>query len=158
VGDDVSDLIEQMKRLLGAKNEAELARRLGVNQSVISSWKSRGSVPMAYRYVLGRGSTLALGTPPMNWAPYENAALALAVRRWVRVADSDGGHRLPVIDDLWTLFRAAVRSVLQEMEAHQVTAWEAAERINACDAQLGRNATERDAAEIAAHRPRVEFE
>ena len=44
--------------MLGAKNDAELARQLGVKRSAISQWRDRGAVPAKYLQLL-RNSTAA---------------------------------------------------------------------------------------------------
>jgi hypothetical protein len=44
--------IEILKRVLDARNEFELASKLGISRSAVSQWKARGAVPVRFRYLL----------------------------------------------------------------------------------------------------------
>lgn len=44
----VDATISNLRSITGAKNNAELARKLSVDQSTISSWRSRGRVPARF--------------------------------------------------------------------------------------------------------------
>jgi transcriptional regulator with XRE-family HTH domain len=44
----VQATLNGLKRAMSAQNEAELARRLGIKQSTISSWEQRGRVPQGF--------------------------------------------------------------------------------------------------------------
>ncbi len=43
----VAEIIERLREAYGAANETDLARAMGVPQSTLSSWKSRGSIPIS---------------------------------------------------------------------------------------------------------------
>lgn len=49
---NVVETINDLKAVVGAKNDAELARRLEIDQSTISSWRSRGRVPARFTKLL----------------------------------------------------------------------------------------------------------
>ncbi len=62
----VEATIEGLRGAVSAKSDAELARTLGIDQSTISSWRARGSVPQKFVKLLRpNGSSAASG--PIDW-------------------------------------------------------------------------------------------
>jgi hypothetical protein len=120
--------IARLKDFLGVSSEAELARALMIGQSTISSWKARGRVPDRMLRILRGDNTLALGSAPVTWSDAEKAALGLALVRFCRlhgaaVASGDFRAMLDIAsrpDDLWSLFRAAQRDLVEEADQQNV--------------------------------------
>lgn len=74
--------LEGLRRAVSARNDADLARKLGIDQSTISSWKARGRVPDRFTKLLadedGRGST----EPPQVSGEMTNRATSIALGRY----------------------------------------------------------------------------
>lgn len=62
--------IQGLRRALSAKSDAELARTLGIDQSTISSWRARGSVPQKFVKLL-RSSGTSAASGPIDWSTLE---------------------------------------------------------------------------------------
>lgn len=68
--ESVEATIQSLRVAVSAKSDAELARTLGIDQSTISSWRARGSVPQKFVKLLrSNGSSAASG--PIDWATLE---------------------------------------------------------------------------------------
>ena len=66
----VDATIQNLRGAVSAKSDAELARTLGIDQSTISSWRARGSVPQKFVKLLRlNGSSAASG--PIDWSTLE---------------------------------------------------------------------------------------
>jgi hypothetical protein len=78
----VEDTIADLRTALGAATDAELARRLDVDQSTISSWRARGRVPNRYvKDLLGPAHERTADHPAI-WTEMENRALGIALARF----------------------------------------------------------------------------
>jgi len=57
---DATEVIARMSAVVGATNDSELARELGVRRSTVGSWRARASVPYAecVRLAADRGVSL----------------------------------------------------------------------------------------------------
>jgi hypothetical protein len=63
----VDATIQSLRGAVSAKSDAELARTLGIDQSTISSWRARGSVPQKFvKLVRSAGSSAASGA--IDWS------------------------------------------------------------------------------------------
>lgn len=83
MADSVQDVIDALKRHLGTNSDQDLARRLSLGRSTISSWKARGAVPSRYRRILeGDEPTFAL--EPKEMTEEEGLALSLAIMRLMK--------------------------------------------------------------------------
>lgn len=82
--DDPLQIIEALKAQLGTETDADLARRLGIDKSTISSWKARGSVPRRFRAILSGASPSFFATSPMGWGEHEKNAFEIALFRFTR--------------------------------------------------------------------------
>lgn len=58
-------ILARLVKVLGAKNDAELARLLDTNSSTISTWKKRDSVPLAICELIARQQGVS-----MDWLLY----------------------------------------------------------------------------------------
>jgi hypothetical protein len=52
--------IAALKEALDARNDLELAAKLGINRSTIAHWKQRGAVPAKYHYLLSARGEAAI--------------------------------------------------------------------------------------------------
>ena len=88
--------IEALKKCMGAQTDAELARKLRIDKSTVSSWKSRDSVPQRFLNILDGQSHQVIATPPIRWGEHENIAFSLALyrfSRWVSAIIESGDFR-----------------------------------------------------------------
>ena len=80
------DAIEQLKRRFRVSTDQELAERLKVGRSTVTSWRRRGSVPERYARLADYGTSLSF-PPDMDdptWTDAEHAACDLALVRLIR--------------------------------------------------------------------------
>ena len=146
------NVIAGLKQQMGVSSDADLARSLRIDKSTISSWRSRGRVPMRFLNILKGDSSLALGAPPLHWAGHENAALALALFRYGRAfgqelhsGDFETAMRLVGNPhDLWTLFRHAQSDLQRTMEEGHHQLMSAASVLVHQDLEAGPEAISRD--------------
>lgn len=81
----VEDVIASLKAQLGADTDTELARRLRVNKSTVSSWRARGSVPRRFLGILDGDPHQFMLAPPLKWGEHEEAAFRVALFRFCRL-------------------------------------------------------------------------
>ena len=113
--DEVSETIECLRDVMNATSDADLARKLQIGQSTVSTWRKRGPVPMRYQRIAKGEHPFAYGEAPAYWSANENAALGIALTRYCRinfdaVTENDFASLLEMAnyaEDLWTLLRAA---------------------------------------------------
>lgn len=75
----VETTIDSLRSVVGAKNDAELARQLNIDQSTISSWRARGRIPQRFVKLLETDSV-----PPIEaWPELHDRGTAVAVARYV---------------------------------------------------------------------------
>ena len=85
------ETIAALRAKLGARTDAELARKLGIDKSTVSSWKARGNVPGRFANILtGKRSHQTFMTPPIAWGEDETAAFELALFRFARATADQG--------------------------------------------------------------------
>lgn len=82
--DDPLEIIEALKAQFGTQTDADLARRLSIDKSTISSWKARGSVPRRFRAILSGASPSFFAISPMGWGEHEKNAFEIALFRFTR--------------------------------------------------------------------------
>ena len=80
-----SQIIDEVRQRLGVENDTELARKLRLNKSTISSWRSRESVPERYLRILDGEGLEPLAVKPSGWGDYERYAFRLALFRFCRL-------------------------------------------------------------------------
>ena len=56
--------IDHLRAFMDVVSDPELARKLRIDKSTISSWRSRGSVPNRYRRILSGSDPHAYEMPP----------------------------------------------------------------------------------------------
>jgi Bacteriophage CI repressor helix-turn-helix domain len=78
----VEDTIAHLRTAVGATTDAELARRLDVDQSTISSWRARGRVPNRYVKELLSPANERTADHPAIWGEMENRAIGIALARY----------------------------------------------------------------------------
>lgn len=90
--DDAERMIASLREHFGVQTDADLARRLRIDKSTVSSWRSRGTVPARFARILeGESNQFAL-VPPAHWGEHEIAAFEVALFRFCRLYS--GSRRL----------------------------------------------------------------
>jgi hypothetical protein len=120
--------IASLRTSVSAKSDADLARKLGVDQSTISAWRSRGRVPNRFLQLLDDRSKGAASKPPQVWGELQDRAQAVTLLRFTLlrqgVAQSrDIDRALPLFRDLkpfWLMMHRAVHELRMKMEALHV--------------------------------------
>lgn len=51
----LEDQIRRLREAVGASSDSDLGVRLGLTRFAVSRWKSRGVIPVKYRYLVDRG-------------------------------------------------------------------------------------------------------
>ncbi|WP_132695442.1 hypothetical protein [Rhodovulum steppense] len=74
--------IAGLRAAANAKNEAELARMPGIDQSTISSWRSRGRVPQCFVKMLEAGDKGPGSATPQVWGELQDRAASVALVRF----------------------------------------------------------------------------
>ena len=120
----VDQAISRLYELVNAKTNADLARKLGIDQSTISSWKARGRVPKRFVDFLDAGE---VGQPQIQVELQERAqTIALARSTLLRreVASSgDVDKALAEFMDLkpfWLVMKPAAQELRLKMETLQL--------------------------------------
>lgn len=85
--ESVETTIQGLRGALSAKSDAELARTLGIDQSTISSWRARGSVPKKFVNLLrSDGSSVAGGPIDLStleaWPELQERSRAIGLLRF----------------------------------------------------------------------------
>lgn len=88
MADDVDEIVAALRKRLGAETDADLARKLRINKSTISSWRARGNVPDRFHGILRGDNHQSVATPPLKWSEHETAAFNAALFRFARLACS----------------------------------------------------------------------
>jgi len=84
MSDHVEQAIARLRDVHGARNDAELARRLQVGQSTVSAWRARGHVPDEYinKFANEKPKPTVTGAPK-GFDEIESRAHAIALARFV---------------------------------------------------------------------------
>ncbi|SFF69177.1 hypothetical protein [Roseobacter denitrificans] len=124
----VDETIAGLRSVLSAQNNAELARKLGIDQSTISSWRSRGRVPNRFVQMLEPPKEGVSKNATQSWPELEERGQSIALVRFTilrqKIASSgDVDTALPVFLDLlpfWLVMHRAVHELRLKMEALKV--------------------------------------
>jgi transcriptional regulator with XRE-family HTH domain len=90
--EDVSATVERLKQRFHATTDQELAEKLDLGRSTVTSWRRRGSVPARYAKLAEGEVVTPFGMPWTYWTEEENAALSLALLR-------HGTWQKPIVQD-----------------------------------------------------------
>lgn len=124
----VDATIAGLRGAVSAGTDAELARMLGVDQSTISSWRSRGRVPERFVKMLDTGKKAGSSEAPQVWGELQERAQTIALIRFTlirsKVAQSgDVDRALGVFLDLkpfWLVLHRSIHELRIKMEALRV--------------------------------------
>lgn len=126
----VDATIQGLRGAVSAKSDAELARNLGIDQSTISAWRSRGSVPQKFVKLLrSNGSSAATG--PIDfatlqaWPELEEHCRAIGLLRFILLRSElaksgDIDQAMAVFLDqkpFWLVMYRAAHDVVVKMQA-----------------------------------------
>jgi hypothetical protein len=123
----VETTIAGLRTVVNAKSDAELARFLGVNQSTISSWRARGSVPQRFQRMLQDPENGVVDSREVGGEVRESAQ-AIALLRFTLLRQElarsrDVDRAMVVFSDLkpfWLVMHRAVHDLLSKIEALSV--------------------------------------
>jgi hypothetical protein len=140
---DIAHGIEALKRLVGAANDAELAKRLEIQRSAIAQWKKRGRIPDKARrraedFADRRDrETEAVLSHPALPTGMQNAARALALRYLMGKTpgnDLSDSKRMFILANFFTgLERASYLALNRHWESFEQTLQEAYHSLFADD-------------------------
>lgn len=124
----VDATISGLRSAVNAKSEAELARLLGIDQSTISSWRSRGRVPQRFVKMLETIDKGAAAEPPQVWGELQDRATSVSLVRFTLLRQElarsrDIDSALSVFLDLkpfWLVLHRVVHELRMKMEALKV--------------------------------------
>lgn len=150
---DPETVIEQLKAKFNVDTDVELARKLRIEKSTVSSWKSRGRVPNRFLRILSGENHQFIAAPPIGWGEEEQAAFSLALFRFSR-AFSDiitkGEYRslvqlfTPASSHFWWLMSEAQQDLIKRQAHSGVSVSAAATMAMYDDLEHGSGAIERD--------------
>ena len=115
----VDTIVAELRGIVGAQNDAELANKLGVDKSTVSGWRARGRVPSRYLTLLE-----AEPVPSHDvWPELHDRGTALALARYtiLRSEVAMGGEvdqALPAFLDVkpfWVVMHRAVHDLRAKM-------------------------------------------
>jgi hypothetical protein len=118
---DADEAVEELKKLLRAGNDAELARALKLDKRTVSAWRARKRVPQRYIEMLNGQSSAAVAVGPVYWSYQEQAAFSLTLFRYSRSFQNEFNcynisQALRVLssssDDFWALMKDAQRDLM----------------------------------------------
>lgn len=120
------EIIEKLKERFDVWTDGELATKLNIGRSTITSWRRRNSVPDRFTSMLTVGGPLAFsnGMTYEHWSELDKAAMQLGLLRLVRdnapklheFADTlNAAVNLP--DELQTNFQAAYDDIKRGLDA-----------------------------------------
>lgn len=119
----VEETLEALKKKMRAASDAELARKLRVDKSTISSWKARGKVPDRYIGILNGDSHQFILTTPPKWSTIEAKAFGLALYLHSviaeTIADADYRPTLALFSQqgfFWMLMNNCLHELVNHME------------------------------------------
>lgn len=119
--DQVESTISDIRAVVGAKNDADLARRLNIDQSTISSWRSRGRVPSRFVKLLE-----AQPIPSHDvWPELHDRGTAVALARYTILRNDvamagDADQAIPAfleVKPFWLVMHRAVHDLRTKMDA-----------------------------------------
>ena len=124
----VDATIAGLRGAVSAGTDAELARMLGVDQSTISSWRSRGRVPERFVKMLDTGKKAGSSEAPQVWGELRERAQTIALIRFTLirskvVQSGDVDRALGVFLDLkpfWLVLHRSIHELRIKMEALRV--------------------------------------
>lgn len=124
----VDSMIAALRVSVSAKNDAELARLIGVDQSTISSWRARGRLPQRFAKMIDGSAAMPSGKPPEFWGELQECAHVVALIRYTLIrADvalsSNVDLAISAFMDIvpfWLVMHRAVHEIQLKMEALNV--------------------------------------
>jgi transcriptional regulator with XRE-family HTH domain len=112
MADEVSAVVARLKQRFHASTDQELAEKLSLGRSTVTSWRRRGSVPERYARLADGEAVTPFGLPWTYWTEEENAALSLALLR-------HGAWQAPIVQDYGAFLSKAgfiVPQLLSQMQ------------------------------------------
>lgn len=120
----VGDTIEELRSVVGAQNDADLASKLGVDKSTVSGWRARGRVPSRFVKLLEAEPIPAYDV----WPELHDRANAVALARYTVLRSEvamtgNTDQSLPAFLDtrpFWLVMHRAVHDLRAKMEALKI--------------------------------------
>lgn len=154
---DVEKTIHDLRSVVGAKNDAELARRLGIDQSTISSWRARKRIPARFVKMRDAPALQTNPAPPEGvWPELQDRAIAVALARYVILRHSvafgqDLDKALATflnITPYWLVMNRAVHDIRAKMEGLNLDLNAAAALVLSEDLRAPNETAERVASQL----------
>lgn len=115
MADDVESVVVALKRHFGVQSDQDLARRLHLGRSTISSWRARQAVPSRYTRLL-QGEDQGFAIDFKDLTEEEGLALSLAIMRLMRDCGNVVSDPRAFIADGPYLYTLLVRSYHKALE------------------------------------------
>ncbi|CUX79373.1 MAG: Mu family bacteriophage transcriptional repressor CI [Roseibaca calidilacus] len=161
MGTTTDDLIDQLKEKFAVETDADLARKLRVDKSTVSSWRRRDGLPARFQKILEVGlSAQSVQAPPLEWGEEEKKAFSLALFRYCRLyADivkrgefRDLANLFPGgMGAFWVLMSQAHRDLISRQGSGQHSLDTALSLCIYDDLEYGSGAIERDLSLVPSH-------
>jgi hypothetical protein len=113
-----------LKQRFHAVTDQELAEKLSLGRSTVTSWRRRGSVPERYAKLADGEVVSPYGLPWTYWTEEENAALSLALLRhgaWLEPLKQDYGMFLSKVGFLVPQLLSQMQKALPELRHEMQT-------------------------------------
>ncbi len=150
--DLIGRYIENLKEVVGAGSDAELARLLSVDKRTVSCWRARKSIPRKFLDLISGTASAEIATPAMQLSERDKHAFSLALFRATRAqADvASCGRFRDVWDALhapsgfWLLMRAARADLNETIKSRAETYQTALALVISDDLEDSDGTTKRD--------------
>ena len=118
---NVEEAITGLKKKFSVTTDQGLAERLAVGRSTITSWRRRGSVPKRYVHMINPKSEKPFDLPLDQWTDEENAAMQLALYRFIRAKENtlkSYPEFLSYAGTLWPKFSVLLERSFLDVSSH----------------------------------------
>jgi len=141
---------------LGAETDVDLARKLAIDKSTVSSWRSRDNLPDRYLRILHGEDKQTVATPPLKWGQYEDYAFRLALFRYAKARGEAAQSAdfktvwttFTHIGGFWKLMHESQKDLAQCLEEQTSVMDTAFAIVLHEDLEAGASATDRDRATL----------
>jgi len=124
----VDATIGDLRRAVHAQNDADLARKLGIDKSAISGWRARGNVPRRFLKMLNAPEPGSPVEAMQVGGEVQNCAQRIALVRFVLLRETlatsqDVDQSMRVFSELrpwWLVMFRAVQDLLAKVEALRI--------------------------------------
>lgn len=117
-------LIAELRQVVGARTDAELARQLQLDKSALAAWRARGRVPPRYHQFLDEMRSGSFVNDLSIWPDLQSAAHRIALVRFTLIrkdiaCSGDVNKAMSVFQSLqpfWQIMHRAVHDIMVKMK------------------------------------------